>query len=271
MANATIKIDLNNLSEIGQRGVRRAAAFVAMGQKAWSDENINSVGLNTLLQIRILPDPLPPDLAAEVRASFRLWIVGNALSEIVQALSLMADDYYCIASYCPHHGKPLPQEVIDGQRRVKSDTNLHGKLLRVETDTGVRAPLLEHTGGWAKARNVLQHNHGIVRHSDLLPGTNELIVSWNEIAFSIDGNDIELDKLIGHRIEAGGLLAVKPVRAERRFKPGEQINFTEQEIMNICMSAYSYIGASIKELQTHVSRYVPVTKAGGEDVNVAKD
>lgn len=254
MTAVTLNIDFRRLNEIAQRGIRRAAAFVAMGQKAWSDESIRSVKVDTPFQVQLLPDPLPDALAAEVRSAFRLWTIGNALTEMVQGLSLMADEYYVIAALVPH--KTVPEDFEKAHQRVKNDTNLHGKLLRVEADTGVRPPLLDHTGGWAKARNVWAHNHGIVRASDVSPASDGLVVTWNEIELSIDGDKLDVEKAIGHRVEKGGQIGFKSVRAEKSFKPGEQIVFSEQEIMNICLSAHTFTDASIQELEKHVARFV---------------
>jgi hypothetical protein len=72
-----LTIHLDRVKEIGQRGVRRAAAFIAMGQRAWADESINSVKVQAPFSVQLLPDPLPKELADEVRKTFRAWLVGN--------------------------------------------------------------------------------------------------------------------------------------------------------------------------------------------------
>lgn len=85
MAAQKQQIDLRALMEIGRTGALRAAAFVALGQKAWTDEALKSVTMDTPFSIRLLPEPLPEQLAKEVRSEFRIWVMGNALAEIVQA------------------------------------------------------------------------------------------------------------------------------------------------------------------------------------------
>src|SRR4051812_24049970 len=98
MVSQQLTIHFDALRDIAHRGVRRAAAFVALGQRAWTDETINSVTVETPFSIQLLPDPLPRELADEVRNSFRLWVIGNALAEIVQGLMLYADEYFRIAT-----------------------------------------------------------------------------------------------------------------------------------------------------------------------------
>src|SRR5690349_17402935 len=93
MPPVEIKIDFHKLADIAARSARRGAAFLSLGQRAWSDDTIASVKLDLAMAVQLLPDPLPSDLAAEVRSSFRLWISGSVLAEIVQGLSLFADDF----------------------------------------------------------------------------------------------------------------------------------------------------------------------------------
>jgi len=67
MEQKQLNIDFNAVAEIGRVGARRAAAFIAMGQKAWADETITSVTVETPFLVKLLPDPMPAELAKEVR------------------------------------------------------------------------------------------------------------------------------------------------------------------------------------------------------------
>lgn len=249
-----INLDFNKLNEVGQIGIRRAAVFVAMGQKAWSDEKITSATVQAPIGFKMLPDPLPKELADDVRSSFRLWVIGHAITEIVQALSKFSDELFQIAILVPLHKKEMEQKALDKIRKCEVDTNLHAKLIMLEEDSGVKSPLLDHTFGWSFARNCLAHNQGIVRERDFIPGTKTLTVNWREFKFSIDGKKI--DNIIGHTVENGGNLEMSLGHGSKDFKLGEQISFSEQEILNICLTAHLQTAATVKELEKHVKKFV---------------
>jgi hypothetical protein len=253
MATQELKIDFGVLAEIGRRGVRRAAAFLGMAHKAWTDEKIDSVRLDAPFVIQLLPDPMPKELADDVRTNFRIWVIGAAITELVQWLGRFAEKYYEIALFVQYHQKTVPPEAINRARKCVTDTNLHSKLER-NVALGFRPPLLDFTESWTRARNTLAHNHGVVRERDFSPETDALTVNWRQFEFSIDGQKIE--NIIGHYVEKGGVLGFTFVDGSKQFKLGEQIEFTEHELLKICLTAFFQIDASINELKKHVEKYV---------------
>jgi hypothetical protein len=257
LATKKLHINLDVLANIGQRGVRRATAFVAMGQKAWTDESIRSATVDTVFPIRLLPDPMPQELADEVRRNFRLWVIGNAITEIVQGLSLFADDCYETAMLVRYHGKPVPQDALTKVRRCRSDTNLHSKLGRIEEDSGIRLPLLDYSDGWTRARNTLAHNNGIVRERDFSPDSQVLTVKWRHFQLSIDGEKI--DNIIGHTVEKGGMLGFQFAPASKDFKLGDQISFSEQEILDVAFTAHVQIASSVGEMKKYIDSFITST------------
>ena len=252
--HVNLKLDYHVLRQISHRAVRRAAAFVAMGQKAWSDESIRSVAIEAPLSVRLLPDPLPDDLAKDIRLNFQLWVVGNAITELVQGLGHFADDFFESALLVTYHQKTVPQDAINRVRKCKSDTNLHSKLMRIVDATSVRPPLIAHTDGWTRARNALTHNNGIVRERDFTPEQGYLRVTWRQFEILINGERIE--SVIGHVVEKGGGIGFRLGNAHKDFAAGQRIAFTEQEILNICLTAHFLTDTSIKELEKHVNQHV---------------
>jgi hypothetical protein len=259
MAEQKLTLNFKNLSEIGDKGVRRAAAFIAMGQKAWSDETLTSAVVQGLFTVQLLPDPLPKELAENIRLAFRLWIIGNAMTEIVQALSLFADDYFQIAKLVSFNNKPVTQDALDAIDKFRQDTNLNSKWTKIASEFGLRSGLLDHADGWARSRNVLAHNNGIVRVRDLTPLSDWLIVTWRQAEISIGGKAIP--NPIGHRVEAGGAIGISFVQGARSFLPGDQVTFTEQEILNICLTCHVQISSSVKALEEYSARHGVVLPA----------
>lgn len=259
MADQTLVIHFEKLKDIGQRGVRRAAAFVAMGQKAWSDENIKSVTIEMPFSLQLLPDPLPKELADEVRSSFRRWVMGNALSEIVQGLSLFADEYFRIATLLKFHEKPVSQEALESIRRFRNDTSMSTKLNKIETECGLKSGLIEHAEGWVRARNAIAHNRGVTNERSIPQGGNELAVTWRKFEFSIDGERI--DNIIGHFVEKGGVLGFKWINGGKTFALGTSVDFSEEEIMNICMTAYMFVDTMTADLNKRLEETASKNKS----------
>ena len=246
------------LAETGQRGVRRAAAFIGMAQKAWTDETITSATIDAPFRLQLLPDPMPKELADDVRSNFRTWVIGAAIAEIVQWLGRFADDFHEIATLAEYNGKQVPEDVPNRVRKCRTDTNLHSKLQRIVDVSKLELSLMEHTEGWTLARNCLAHNHGVVRERDLTPGTGLLRVRWKHFEFSIDGKTI--DNIIGHHVEAGGVLGFRLVTTSKDFQVGEVISFSEQEILSICFTAHLQIDGCVKALEQYVGRFVEPKK-----------
>jgi hypothetical protein len=157
------------------------------------------------------------------------------------------------AALVPYHQKPVPQDALNRVRKCHVDSNLHSKLERADA-LGLKSPLLEHTDGWTRARNALAHNHGIVRERDFSPGTEALTVNWKQFEFSIDGNKI--DNIIGHHVEKGGMLGFSFINGHKDIKLNEQISFSEQEILNICLTAFLHINASVIEMKKYIEQFV---------------
>lgn len=259
MAEQKLTLNFKKLSEIGDKGVRRAAAFIAMGQKAWSDETLTSAVVQGPFTVQLLPDPLPKELAENIRLAFRLWVIGNAMTEIVQALSLFADDYFQIAKLVSFNNKPVTQDALEAIDKFRQDTNLNSKWTKIASEFGLRSGLLDHADGWARSRNVLAHNNGIVRLRDLTPLSDWLIVTWRQAEISIGGKAIP--NPIGHRVEAGGAIGISFVQGTRSFLPGDQVTFTEQEILNICLTCHVQISSSVKALEEYSARHGVVLPA----------
>ena len=233
-----VNIDFNKLADLAEHGVRRAVAFVGLGQKAWNDESIDSIKLDVPFGFQLLPDPLPKELAVEVRSSFRLWVSGSALAEIVQGLSLFADQFFEAALYIAYNGKLFSKTEIDRIQKFKNDTNLASKLQTIADQTGINIGLLQHADGWCRARNAHSHNRGVVRERDCSPGETGLKVSWNEFQVLIEGKKVDVAEILGKSFQKDTSLGVQFGQGTKTFEVGSAADFSEQEIVNLCLTTY---------------------------------
>jgi len=257
-----LEINFAGVADLANTGARRAAAFLAMGQKSWSDDSIRSVQIPAPFSYTLLPDPLPEDLAAEIRQNFRIWVCGNCLVEIVQALSRFLDEYYALLVYAPLHGKKLTTHALEAVNKCKSDANLFAKLSRIETAMGFSPELTQFARGWVGARNALAHNHGMVRQRDCTPpGSGKLVLRRRRVEIGIDGQGIDFDQLIGKTIEKDTALSIGIGQAERQFSTGDLLDFTTQEMIEICFTVNVVVSNMMKPLEGYVAEFMTVKGA----------
>jgi hypothetical protein len=251
-----INVSLNfaNLLDRGLVGIRRAAAFVALGQRAWTDESIKSVTLQVPMGFQVLPDPLPDQLANDLRSTFRTWLCGAAISELILGLSTFADEYFQIATYLSFKNGKVTQEGLTSIQQCKNDTNLASKLSRISRVDSFQLGLLDHANGWSLARNAFAHHHGIVRERDCTPGRDCLIVSWRQFEFQVNGEKVET--IIGLHVEANSTISFTFGSGQKTFAIGERLEFSEQEITNVCLTAFLHVQEMVTELEKRANSVV---------------
>jgi len=66
--------------------------------------------------------------------------------------------------------------------------------------------------------------------------------------------------MVGHRVEKGGMIGVAWGNKRKDFKLGEEISFSEQEILNLCLTAFIGIDGSVLELEKYVKHFVEIKK-----------
>src|SRR5215213_5828696 len=81
-----VNLSLPAIQEHAYIGVNRAAAFLGLVEKITENDIPRSLSLGTTIKLQLIPDPISDDLADEIRASFRTWVIGNALKELDQFL-----------------------------------------------------------------------------------------------------------------------------------------------------------------------------------------
>ena len=190
---------------------------------------------------------MPKELAMEVRSTFRQWISGSALAEIVQGLSLFADEFFKIAVYIAHNRKKITQSAMDRIEKFSNDTNLASKFKLIEDECGIKNGFIVHADGWARARNAHAHNRGIIRERDCNHNAGNLTISWRQFEVLID--DQRIENIIGHFVEKGASLGIRLGDGRKEFTIGSPIDFTEQEIVNLCLTTHVYSGQMVSELQ----------------------
>ncbi|EDT42043.1 hypothetical protein BamMEX5DRAFT_2204 [Burkholderia ambifaria MEX-5] len=199
-----------------------------------------SLTLGNNVRRQFLPDPYPDAHIPELRDSWRTWIVGNALRELDQFLSLYLDEAYDMVQQAKLVSGENP---ADHQwKRIDRQTNVADKhkLVVEQTKRGTQVHLDDHQClvSLSNARNCLAHDLGIVTRKRAIDG--ELRVRWLAVRMLIEQGDRVIDMDVAQfPIELdpdgpAGVVIGKVEIAEKIFPMAGQIQFTPNELLEIC-------------------------------------
>lgn len=258
-----VTINLDLVKEVAHVSIRRAYVFMGLGINAANSDELDDYHLPGIVQIRAIPGDPTPDQIQGFKNEFRVWVIGNAIREIIQGF-----EHYLRASY----------DVLLQVRRSQGNDIEVAPLIREFDHKGVDRrlrllaaefdfliPEFVDFHGLTKARNCLTHARGYVRSQDCTEGGN-LVLKWRAFDFSVDTNDgqiIEMprDLLDPLHIEAGGRVGVRPVDRTLSFCVGERIEVSPHDLRELCSAAQMFVEQSHKNMITVLEGMgVPVIK-----------
>jgi hypothetical protein len=235
-----LNIDIGGMLQRAKTGVVRPAAFLGVSEHVLKQELPRSLTLGGSVQLQLLPDPIPDALAAEIKPAFRDWVVGNALRELDQFVSLMLDEAWDIVQAIKVFTGEHPKDHI--WRRIHRTTNVAEKhRLVLETFGDLTQALTDDNSCLASlsnARNALAHGLGIVTDERATDGA--LSVKWIALQLQakvgtrtivLNEENVPFDEPLDE--EADLVMAV--VIKERPFAVGEHVVFTPGELLEICL------------------------------------
>lgn len=236
-----LRFDLKSMRERACVGVRRAAAFLGLSERLMEKDMPRSLTLGGNVKLQFLPDPYPDDGLPVLRENWRAWIIGNALRELDQFLSLFLDEAYDVVQQ---------SKIMSGEnsadhkwKRIVGKTNAAEKHKLVLENAGqnMEDHIDEHgcLVSLSQVRNCLSHDLGVVTPKRTFNG--ELCVRWIAIRTMIQQGgrifDMDAVELPFHLDPDGphGIVFAKVELAERKFAIGNQIRFTPDELLGICL------------------------------------
>lgn len=155
-----LNIDMGQVLDLANLGVRRAAAFMALGLLNRQEPAPASLSLSDSI-IRILPDPLDNASAKNIRKEFSAWIVGSGLRELETFFSMFLDRIFAVFQVCAQHDLHHNAGIQKTIHRFEK-AGLIEKLKVLRKDLGIQAKVEQHILSIAQARNALTHAAGLV-------------------------------------------------------------------------------------------------------------
>lgn len=263
MNNERIEIDLDKISEIALKGVRRAAVFIGLGVNAANDPDFKNYQLSKIeklkmrhLHIELLPAQVDDDTISAFKEEFGAWIVRNGLRELIETYAVFLDGIYQSSLWVDRIQKNADGEQLQNLYRSFHFKGVEDKLSSLAEGYDIKPDHPEHIVSIHKARNCLTHRRGIVAFEDCNDG-QQLTVKWM-------GFDIFAESPAGERkslnvIPPEGIrgfdtdadIKLQVVERSKSFVLGSVVTFESHELSEICNS----IRLSIPPIIGSVVRY----------------
>lgn len=236
-----LHFDLNGMKQRAYVGVRRAAGFLGLSERFLEGEFPRSLTLGRNIKRPFLPDPLPQDLIPELREAWQAWIVGNALRELDQFLSLYLDEAFDMTEMAKLVRGEYPPHYV--WKRLDGITNVAKKhrqvLIAVNRLTPPHNDDNDCLVSLSDARNCLSHGLGLVTEKRASDGA--LAVKWLALQTIIQQGEKEVnfEELEGpYQLDPDGPdgnVFMRVAITERRFAIGQQIIFSPDDLLAICL------------------------------------
>lgn len=234
-----VRLDLEQLTEIINVGVRRASAFLKLGTQIGNLEIPSDMTLAGGVAFAFWPRDLSREVRESIREEFRAWLIGSCLRELDQCLGIFLDRAWIILEWAELHGHRIPSsKVLEFDTRFINDTNVARKLATVAEKAKVEVATECHNS-LSLARNSLTHGHGQVRHRDC-NRSDSLEVMWISPEMVIKDGDEEFvmrsEVFDTYQVKSptGATVGVRFVRHSKTFKVGERLDFSAHELAEIC-------------------------------------
>lgn len=253
--NTRIHIDLPAIEGKLGTGIRRVAAFMAIGLNAARTVTASSLLLDhTETSFRFFSEEPGDEVLVEAGREFRMWIQANGLRELCSFLEHYLSDIYLAAAWIKlsNAGKVASGAMAPELPKDFVHRGLGAKLTLLARDFGLSAPHGEILSTLWDARNCLTHRLGFVGEADLTAG-DALVVKWIGVEswLLLEGKEpqlLPLDLGEGIHTGAGGAVEVRTVAREKAFRLGERIYLDAHELSEILFSAQSQCAALTKGL-----------------------
>lgn len=234
-------IDLDKLAMISEVGVRRASVFLGLGVNAARDNNFNAYQLTHLTLIQIVPPNLPTTDVDEFKKHFEAWIIGNALREVVENFERFLDGVDAVCrrvELAKQSGRDGKLKILKSRKKFEQ-AGIDEKLEHLRKTHAITTGNERYFKAIKQARNCVTHRGGLVGSRDV--GDNPTLrLTWWRIRVFLKGDsgkETELDApfpLGGVVLDEESKVNVQLKDRVREFKKGARIEFTAQDVAEIC-------------------------------------
>ncbi len=239
-----VNIDLENLANVAQTGVRRAAIFMGLGLNAAARDDFNDYSLGRLplvpgqvgLPMSFIPDDLPTDQVQAFKTEFATWIVGCGLRDMIEHYATFLDKIQQYSLFVWQSlGRLGSIDPVKAQRTFQGRLGVPDKLKELRSVFGISMQHEVSVGRLYKARNCLTHDLGVVHDKRCVDGIFAL--TWLTPTARLEPKDgspaIAFPTMLGTQLEAESNFIVEMVEREIRLTAGDRLVLSHQDLREI--------------------------------------
>lgn len=174
MTQQKINIDFNQLQEVADKPVRRAAAFMGLGLNAAYDKNFKNYQLVPITQIEVIPSNLNDNSISHLKNEFAVWIIAGGLNELIEGFESFLERIHLIPLVIKLKNGTMTHLEARKERKMFTYSGLKDKLSLLREKHNLILESTPYLESLAYARNCFTHRHGIVAEADLKNGESDL-------------------------------------------------------------------------------------------------
>ena len=259
MTQQKINIDFNQILEVADKPVQRAAAFMGLGLNAAYDKKFKNYQLAPITQIEVLPSNLNDNSISHLKNEFALWIIAGGLNELIEGFESFLMKIHSILLVINLNKCRMSRPEARKERKIFSYIGLKGKLSLLREKHNLILENTPYLESLAFARNCFTHRHGIVGQADLKNGESELTIEWKGMEVFVstpNGEEISIIPARGREsifLKEGGDVKLRPnVVRSSKFSKGQLIQFSPYDLAEICLFIRRTSKEFIQEAQAYV-------------------
>ncbi|MCQ4165065.1 hypothetical protein [Tahibacter harae] len=218
-------INLRDLSEWANTGIRRAAMFMGLGINAALDPEFRKYQLTQVSRLQVIDPNLAEDRIAGAKQQFKIWIEAAGFRELAETYTSFLDQVFValqmILASRVQDDVPLIKKRCDKFTKI----SLKEKLDKIGAIVGTPSKYSVYLLSLQSARNCLVHRMGRVGVEDL-DDQGELVVSWL-------GPDPGSAQTVPGLLKNAATLTV--VERKIVFRKGDQMMLSAAQIAEICI------------------------------------
>ena len=278
-------IDIDRVSAVALKGVRRASAFLGLGVNVSRDPEFSKYQLNDFISLRVIPDDLGGDEVAKMKDAFEVWIIVNGLRELVETFALFLDRIHTSCLLMATSKQALDPDDANTFGPAFERKGIERKLATLRNRFDIGTDKETYLASINRARNCITHRNGIVGAEDV--GDDDVFrLKWWALDFYIetpDGEKIHLKPPYpenGIYLEDGGTVMMKITDRAVEYSVGDYIRLSPSDLSEICLlfqlstteivkSTIEYakgIGIDVRVNQNSVEQDAPAPTLGDKDL-----
>jgi|LGOV01.1.fsa_nt_gb hypothetical protein len=254
-----MNIELDQLLDIALKGVRRAAAFLALGVNSARDPKLVNYMLPGDVLLQFFPQSLGQEDIAHLKTEYEKWVILAGLRELIETFAVYLDGIHWMGLTIAVNKGDMSSEQAGDFGRTFERKGIEYKLKKLKNRFQIESDKGKYLISINKARNCLAHRRGVVAPLDTNPDGILKVMWWAADIFAAtpEGKEISLMPPLtdgGLLLEQGGDIKLRFVDRDREFHLGQALELTPRDLSEICFlvnfAAREIMGSTMQHART---------------------